>query len=63
MNKPEISPKFTLDDIEKIREYAGERFMTMPEEEFRAEIRESSYRMQKKLEETRKNRFAEETIT
>jgi hypothetical protein len=59
MKKPEISSKFTLDDLEKIREYAGERFMSMPEEEFRVEIRDSSSRMQEKLEKIRKNRIAQ----
>jgi hypothetical protein len=59
MKKPEISSDFTLEDIEKIREYAGERFMSMPEEEFRAEMRASSSRMQEKLKEIREKRLTE----
>jgi hypothetical protein len=35
MKNPEISPNFTLDDIDKIRDYAGERYISVPEEEFR----------------------------
>ncbi|MDR1731838.1 MAG: hypothetical protein LBR61_07045 [Synergistaceae bacterium] len=57
--KPEISPNFTLDDIDKIREYAGERYMSLPEEEFRVEIRASSSRMQEELKEIRAKRLAE----
>jgi hypothetical protein len=48
-----------LEDIEKIREYAGERFMSVPKEEFRAEMRESSARMQKKLKEIRENHITQ----
>jgi hypothetical protein len=59
MKKPEISPDFTLEDIRKIREYEAERYWSMPEEEYWAEIRDSSSRMQKKLEEIRERRIAQ----
>jgi hypothetical protein len=60
MKKPEISPDFTLEDISKIREYNAERYWSIPEEEYWTEVRDSSSRMQKKLEEIRKNRLAQE---
>jgi hypothetical protein len=59
MKKPEISPNFTLDDIDKIRDYAGERYMSVPEEEFRAEIRASSSRVQEEIKEIRAKRLVE----
>jgi hypothetical protein len=60
MKKPEISSEFTLDDIEMIREYAGERYLSMSEEEFRTEIRNSSSRMQEKLEKIREKSVVHE---
>jgi hypothetical protein len=59
MTMPEISPDFTIEDIRKIRDYHAERYWSMPEEEYWAEVRDSSARMQKKIEDIRRNRITE----
>ena len=39
MNKPKISPDFTIEDIHKIREANEERRQAMTKEAYRAEVR------------------------
>ncbi len=42
MNKPEISPDFTLDDIRKLRQYNDERRKKMTPSELSDDIREGA---------------------
>ena len=57
MNKLEISPDFTIDDIHKIREYNYEMTKDMSFEERRAYYNEGASEMKKYIEERRKARL------
>ena len=56
MNKPEISPEFTIEDIHKIREYNYEMTKDMSFEERRAYYRKGSDATMKRIEEIRKKK-------
>jgi hypothetical protein len=51
MNKPEISERFDVDDIQKIREYNSLRHINMTPEEVVADIKKGSERVMKMLKE------------
>ena len=41
LKKPELSPRFDLDDIRKLRDYNGERYWQMTKEERAEEYRQA----------------------
>ena len=41
MNKPELSPDFTMDDIRKLRDYNSSRHASMTLDEIREDMRPS----------------------
>ena len=49
MNKPKISPDFTIEDIHKIREANEERRQAMTKEAYRAEVRADALFIQEKI--------------
>jgi hypothetical protein len=51
MNKPEISERFDVDDIRKIREYNSMRHINMTPEEIVADTKKGSERVLKMLKE------------
>jgi hypothetical protein len=51
MNKPEVSERFDVDDIRKIREYNSLRHINMTPEEVVADTRKASERVMKMLKE------------
>jgi hypothetical protein len=51
MNKPEISERFDVDDIRKIREYNSMRHINMTPEEIVADTKKGSERVMKMLKE------------
>ena len=50
MNKPKISPDFTIEDIHRIREANEERRQTMTKEAYRAEVRADALFIQEKIQ-------------
>lgn len=54
MNKPEISPNFTIEDIHKIREYHYEQTKHMTPEERRAQTRKNAEEFQRRIDEIRR---------
>jgi hypothetical protein len=56
MEKPNISPNFTIDDIHKIREWSYERRKDMTLEEFNADIEKGVNRFQLAVEESRRRK-------
>ncbi len=56
MNKPNISEKFTIDDIHKIREYNAERRKRLTLKERLADIKKSADECEKDIDEYRKTR-------
>ena len=48
MNKPKISPDFTIEDIHRIREANEERRQAMTKEAYRAEVRADALFIQEK---------------
>jgi hypothetical protein len=59
MEKPEISPDFTIEDIHKIREYSAERRRIIGDEVYWKEIHASSLYAQEKIKEARERRLAQ----
>jgi hypothetical protein len=51
MNKPEISKRFDVDDIRKIREYNSMRHINMTPEELVADTKKGAERVLKMLKE------------
>jgi hypothetical protein len=51
MNKPDISERFDVDDIRKIREYNSLRHINMTPEEVVADTKKGSERVMKMLKE------------
>ena len=49
MNKPKISPDFTIEDIHRIREANEERRQAMTKEAYRAEVRADALFIQEKI--------------
>ena len=58
MKKPEISNKFTIEDIHKVREYNAERRKKLTLKERLADKRESANKCEKDIIEYRKKRKA-----
>ena len=56
MNKPNISPNFTVDDIHAIRVYNSERRKNMTVEELNEDINKGANEVLKRIEELRKAR-------
>lgn len=54
MNKPKISPDFTIEDIHRIREANEERRQAMTKEAYRAEVRADALFIQEKILKMRK---------
>ena len=61
MIEPEISPKFTIEDIHKIREYDNERRKIIGDEAYWAEVRADSLYMQERIKEAREKRLETRT--
>ncbi|MDR2729137.1 MAG: hypothetical protein LBB56_08375 [Chitinispirillales bacterium] len=59
MRELNISPDFTIDDIHKIREYNYEMTKNMTKEDRWAYYQEGADRMQKRIDEYRKNKQLE----
>lgn len=58
MNKPNISEKFTIEDIHEIRKYNAERRKNLTLEERLADIKKSANECEKDIDEYRKTRVA-----
>lgn len=58
MKKPDISEKFTIEDIHTIREYNTERRKKLTLEERLADIRKNANECEKDIDEYRKKRVA-----
>ncbi len=58
MNKPNISDKFSIEDIHEIREYNAERRKKLTLKERLADIRKSADECEKDINEYRKDRVA-----
>lgn len=54
LNRPDISPDFTIEDIHKIREYNYERRKNMSFEEYKADLKKGAEAGKKRIEEIRK---------
>gem|GEM_PF-2958534 len=61
MIEPEISPKFTIEDIHKIREYDNERRKIIGDEAYWAEVRADSLYMQERIKKAREKRLETRT--
>lgn len=59
MNKPRISPDFTIEDIHKIREANEERRQAMTKEAYRAEVRADALFIQEKILKIREKRLSQ----
>lgn len=59
MNKPKISPDFTIEDIHKIREANEERRQSMTKEAYRAEVRAEALFIQEKILKIREKRLSQ----
>jgi len=59
MNKPKISPDFTIEDIHKIREANEERRQAMTKEAYRAEVRADALFIQEKILEIKEKRLSQ----
>jgi len=59
MNKPKISPDFTIEDIHKIREANEERRQAMTKEAYRAEVRADALFIQEKILKIREKRLSQ----
>jgi len=53
LNKPELSPDFTMEDIWKLREYNSLRRSKMTFEEMKVELDESSGRVMEEIRQIR----------
>ena len=59
MNKPRISPDFTIEDIHRIREANEERRQAMTKEAYRAEVRADALFIQEKILKIREKRLSQ----
>ena len=59
MNKPKISPDFTIEDIHRIREANEERRLAMTTEAYRAEVRVDALFIQEKILEIKEKRLSQ----
>ena len=59
MNKPKISPDFTIEDIHKIREANEERRQAMTKEAYRAEVRADALFIQEKILKIKEKRLSQ----
>ena len=59
MNKPKISPDFTIEDIHRIREANEERRQAMTKEAYRAEVRADALFIQEKILKIREKRLSQ----
>jgi len=53
MEKPKLSPDFTMDDLRKLREYNSLRHINMATDELIADINKGANEMQKRIEQIR----------
>jgi len=56
MEKPTLSPDFTMDDLHKLREYNSLRHIKMTTDEIIADLNKGSSEMQKRIEQIRKEK-------
>lgn len=56
MDKPVLSPDFTIDDIHKLREYNYEKRKGMSNDEMIADIRKGASRAQMRIAELKKEK-------
>jgi len=54
MEKPILSPNFSIEDLWKLREYNSLRHIDMASDELKEDIRKSASEMQKRIEQLRK---------
>ena len=59
MNKPKISPDFTIEDIHTIREANEERRQAMTKEAYRADVRADALFIQEKILKIREKRLSQ----
>ena len=59
MNKPKISPDFTIENIHRIREANEERRQAMTKEAYRAEVRADALFIQEKILKIREKRLSQ----
>ena len=59
MNKPKISPDFTIEDIHRIREANEERRQAMTKEAYRAEVRTDALFIQEKILKIKEKRLSQ----
>jgi hypothetical protein len=56
MEKPELSPDFTVDDIRKLRDYNSSRHVNMAFEDIQDELKESVQEFEKLMRAHKKDR-------
>jgi hypothetical protein len=59
VEKPKISPDFTIEDIHKIREYSAERRRIIGDNAYWEEVHANSLYAQEKIKEAREKRLAQ----
>ena len=59
MNKPKISPDFTIEDIHRIREANEERRQAMTKEAYRAEVRADALFIREKILKIKEKRLSQ----
>ena len=59
MNKPKISPDFTIEDIHRIREANEERRQAMTKEAYRVAVRADALFIQEKILKIREKRLSQ----
>jgi len=57
MEKPILSPDFTMEDLHKLREYNSLRHINMTTDELVADIRKGANEMQRRVEQLRKEKM------
>lgn len=62
MNKPRISPDFTIEDIHRIREANEERRQAMTKEAYRAEVRADALFIQEKILKIKEKRLSQNKL-
>ncbi|MCL2497587.1 MAG: hypothetical protein FWF06_03120 [Symbiobacteriaceae bacterium] len=63
MEKPVLSPQFTVEDIGKLREWNYERTKNMTDEERRADLRHDADFVREMIAKAKRKRQAEEAKT
>lgn len=58
MEKPILSPDFTMDDLRNLREYNSLRHIGMTTEELNADLNKGANEMQMKIDLLRKNKMS-----